>query len=496
MKQLGGVVNDVAFVVGGQARFEIGEEVMLFLDVRPRDRTLSVPGLESGKWTLTAAGDRQRAMAREIRGTDPEAVVARGSARRRSSTNSRRWPPPRHGGRRDADASPTDPTSRTGYGAAGFTLLSPAPRRAGTGPIPRSPLIDTQTGGPAVRRQRPRPAAPRCLDVARERLAGLPPGASRGPRSSTTASRTTADHRHLQRSLREITDEQLDAGGRRCLLLVERHPQRQQRQLLEYIKEMIVTDNVASKFASMSTGCYKISSRTRSASDRLRPRLGPAALMYPAITPDCSVRAASVPLSADERRREGALYPATLSPTRRPTPRPGCRGGHRLHGDDHPGPRRQEARRRKATSSSPAARGPLRHATSGCLPDVAGGARVPPGIYYIRWWRGTRARPARRRRPHRDAADGAGRAGQRDGVHRPRRQVLITWRPPAAGGAPTGYRVLAGYSPGATQFQFPVSGTSLAGAGVPAGRYYVRIVAENAVGVSPVSTELELVVMP
>ena len=37
VKQLGGVVDDVALLIGGQARFESGEEVFLFLDVRPRD---------------------------------------------------------------------------------------------------------------------------------------------------------------------------------------------------------------------------------------------------------------------------------------------------------------------------------------------------------------------------------------------------------------------------------------------------------------------------
>ncbi len=77
MKQLGGVVDDVAFVVGGQARFEVGEEWIVFLDVRPRDRTLSVAGLESGKWTLTASTDAATAMAREMRGADPSTVVSR-----------------------------------------------------------------------------------------------------------------------------------------------------------------------------------------------------------------------------------------------------------------------------------------------------------------------------------------------------------------------------------------------------------------------------------
>ena len=74
VKQLGGIVGGTAFVVGGQAQFTVGEDVLVFLDVRPRDHTLSVSGLEQGKWILDGAAT---SAVRETRGSDPAAVVAR-----------------------------------------------------------------------------------------------------------------------------------------------------------------------------------------------------------------------------------------------------------------------------------------------------------------------------------------------------------------------------------------------------------------------------------
>ena len=53
LKQLGGVVGATALAIGGQAHFAVGETVFVFLDVRPRDLTLLVAGLEQGKWTLS-----------------------------------------------------------------------------------------------------------------------------------------------------------------------------------------------------------------------------------------------------------------------------------------------------------------------------------------------------------------------------------------------------------------------------------------------------------
>lgn len=55
IKQLGGVADELGLTVPTQAHFTSGEPVLLFLEARPRDRTLYTSALWQGKWSL----DRQ-----------------------------------------------------------------------------------------------------------------------------------------------------------------------------------------------------------------------------------------------------------------------------------------------------------------------------------------------------------------------------------------------------------------------------------------------------
>lgn len=74
--------------------------------------------------------------------------------------------------------------------------------------------------------------------------------------------------------------------------------------------------------------------------------------------------------------------------------------------------------------------------------------------------------------------------------------VTFSWAPPASGGAPSSYVLLAGLSPGFASpiASVPTSATGLTVAGVPAGVFYVRVVARNAGGISTDSTEVSLTV--
>lgn len=53
LKQLGGQVGAVGLQIEGQAAFAPGENVLLFLTVRPRDATLYTVGLGAGKWLVS-----------------------------------------------------------------------------------------------------------------------------------------------------------------------------------------------------------------------------------------------------------------------------------------------------------------------------------------------------------------------------------------------------------------------------------------------------------
>jgi Matrixin len=60
LKQAGGIVGDLALDVSGQATFSVGQEVLVFAVVRPRDRTLYTTGLWQGKWAIEQDADGAR----------------------------------------------------------------------------------------------------------------------------------------------------------------------------------------------------------------------------------------------------------------------------------------------------------------------------------------------------------------------------------------------------------------------------------------------------
>jgi hypothetical protein len=503
VKQLGGVVDDIAFVVGGQARFEVGEECLVFLDVRPRDRTLSVAGLESGKWTVTATTAAASAMAREIRGNDPAAVVAR-DYRSVAQLHALAALTGSRASAADATLMPgggTTSTAGSGRGVAAFTLLSPGtPARWHEADSGANVYLDTQSGG------HPQMAGGGLTQLARAAgmwsAAGslpLQPGVQRGPRcfnngepSDGRISVTYGD------PCGEISDESwtLAIGGAYYTSSDVRSVNGV--SYWKIVKGMIVTDNSEWKYSGMSTGCYE---------ELIAHEIGHAigfghaadrpALMYPAITSDCGGRSGSIPLSADELAGMAAIYPRGAVPDPPPSAPTGLTAS--ISGST-------VSITWKAPSGGTAPQGYVLYAgTAPGLSNVGMAStnatglvvpNVPDGIYYIRVVSVSAAGTSAptpdytvnvRVAPPAAPVNAMGSVGAGGNVY-------ISWMPAPTGGTPTRYRVLVGYAPGQTVYQFPVTQPSLGASRVPAATYYVRIVAENGAGVSPPSPELTIVV--
>ena len=62
IKQIGGVVGELGLSIVDQASFERGEDVLLFLEARPRDRSLYTAALWQGKWNLQTTAEGRAAV--------------------------------------------------------------------------------------------------------------------------------------------------------------------------------------------------------------------------------------------------------------------------------------------------------------------------------------------------------------------------------------------------------------------------------------------------
>ncbi len=506
VKQLGGIVGDTAFVVGGQARFTAGEDVLVFLDVRPRDHTLSVAGLEQGKWLLTGAPDEATSAMRETRGHDQAAVVAREyrSAAALDALAALAGTRVSAAGAVVAPVVPVAPrASLDPRDGPAFTLLSSTPARWHEADTATPVFVDTQTGG------HPQFAGGGLTQLSNAaamwRAAGSLPLQNGTARSARCFSNSENDNRlsvTYGDPCGEISDASstLAIGGAYFSSSVQRVVNGV--NYWKITKGMIITDNPASKWSGFSTGCYE---------DVLVHELGHAigfghsadraAIMYPSISSGCFSRTASAPLGTDDRAGMAALYPGGGSPPPPPATTPGTPTGLLSSVVGSTVTIRWTA---AATGGAPTGyqliAGTAPGASNiGAIP-VTGTTLVVPGvpngIYYARV---IATNAAGASAPTADisitvgpAAPGTPRSltavAPSPGV------VSLSWLAPSSGPAPTSYLVVAGHSPGASIYQIPVAGTGLAGGGVPAGTYYVRVVALNGTTPGPASAEVVLIV--
>lgn len=500
LKQLGGVVGGAALLVGGQARFEVGEDVFVFLDVRPRDRTLSVAGLEQGKWTLTAAADSSAAMARDVRGQGGAVVSRDFTSMSRLATLAAGV-----GTRASAADAVLDPGAAPLSGnsseRAAYTLLSSTPARWHEADSGTPVYVDTETGGhPAISggglSQLERAAGMWAAAGSLHLLAGGSRGARCFENSDPSTGRISVTYGD---PCGEIADESpiLAIGGAYYsssdVRTVNGTP------FWRMVKGMIVTDNPEWKFRGLSTGCYE---------ELLAHELGHAigfghaaerpAVMYPSISSECWNRTTSLPLQADELSGMAAVYPRAVSAIDPPAPPASL-------GSSVNGTTVTVSWAPPAGGAAPAAY-QLHAGSAAGLSDygvatIVGTtsiavADVPNGIYFVRLVAVNAGGPSAptpdhvisvQARPPDPPYGVLGSVG-------PGSTATLLWRQAETGGTPTGYVLLVGYAPGATTHQIPVTGTTFAASGVPPGTYYARIVAVNGAGASAPSTEVTLVV--
>ena len=493
LKLLGGTVGDVALAIGGQARFVVGEQVHVFLDVRPRDRSLSVTGLGRGKWTIANARSSSGAGRREPHGGEPAAaddvLNAAKLDRLAALTGSR-------------------------VHAAGTRLRLPALAAGQAGAVPSA------SSAIVARWHEADWGAPVPVDSA---FGGHPlfPGGGLTQLLQSLASWSAAGSLQLaagvERSPRcfgnnEIPDGRISVSyDDPCGEIADTSPVLAiggayysstdvrdvgSHSYWKITKGMVVLDNALPKFAGMSTGCYE---------ELLTHELGHAiglghasispAVMAPSLSPTCVNRAESLPLQAPDLSALGAPYPPSATAPGLPaTP-----GGVTAQVNDHSVTLRWIA----SAGAAPVAYqlqagsvpGGTDHGSVVVNVPTFTAPQVGTGVYYVRVVavNGNGASP-----PTADLVVivGTGLPGVPTALVAgggPGGTVRMQWAAPA-GAAPTGYVLLAGYSPGDIAARIPLGAPALVADHVASGTYYVRVAAMNASGMGPVSPEIMVVV--
>lgn len=134
IKQMGGVADGYGLLVFDQATFGVGEEVLVYLEVRPRDGTLYTSALWQGKWALqtTASGERVAVRAQAPHGQSVAADVQRLADAREEAAIAPV---------RDVGGINVAPAEAPASASQPFALMSPPFRWLSP------PIVDVQAGG-------------------------------------------------------------------------------------------------------------------------------------------------------------------------------------------------------------------------------------------------------------------------------------------------------------------------------------------------------------
>lgn len=493
LKLLGGTTGNRALVVGGQAHFAPGEDVLVFVDVRPRDGSLSVTGLERGKWTMHAGAGTPAAASRTLH--DAPAAVAR-------------------------DVVPAGDLESLAALAGTSVRLPASPRLAPAAPDAAMAAVSADTPATAARWHEADWGAPVFVDSMSSghplfpgggftqllRAIGLwtgpsalrlLPGTLRGPRCF--GSSEAADGR-VSVSYDDPCDEIADTSP--TLAIGGAYYSSADVRVVNGLtfwkitKGVVVLDNARAKFSGLSTGCYEeILTHELGHAVGLAHTSATPAVMAPWLAPECVHRTESLPLQRPDLDALDAAYPAA-PPAQGPPGTPAA-----LTSVVTGSTVRLSWLPTGATASSyQLLVGSVPGAVDlGVFPTAAAALvadHVARGVYYVRVV-AVNAHGASPPSPDIAVVVGDGLPGVPVGLMAAAGQtgdVRVLWQPPRSGPSPAGYVLLVGTAADHPTTRIPVAQPNLAAQGVPPGTYFVRAVAVNGAGAGPASPEIAVIV--
>lgn len=494
LKLLGGTTGNRALVVGGQAHFVPGEDVLVFVDVRPRDGSLSVTGLERGKWTIDggaggpasasrALHDAPASVAQDVLpATDLETLAALAGTSVRLPASPRLAAAAPVGAMADVSADTPAATAarwhEADWGAPVFvdSMASGHPLFPGGGFTQLLRAIGLWTGPSALR---------------------LLPGALRGPRCFGN---TEAADGRVSVSYDDPCDEIADTSP--TLAIGGAYYSSADVRVVNGLtfwkitKGVVVLDNARAKFSGLSTGCYEeiLTHELGHAVGLAHTAVTPA-VMAPWLAPECVHRTESLPLQPPDLEALETAYPAA-PPAQGPPGTPAA-----LTSVVTGSTVRLSWLPTGATASSyQLLVGSVPGAVDlGVFPTAAAALvanDIARGVYYVRVV-AVNAHGASPPSPDIAVVVGDGLPGVPVGLMAAAGQtgdVRVLWQPPRTGPPPASYVLLVGPSADHPTTRIPMAQTTLSARGVPPGTYFVRAVAVNGAGAGPASPEIAVIV--
>jgi hypothetical protein len=512
IKQLGGQIGDEGLAVANQAVFTRGEDVLLFLETRPRDRTLYTAALWQGKWNLqrdAATGERIAVRAQPQR-SDRGILAGEGERRALQAFMSRVGALQSPGaGTRGFVVSPSAgemkaASHQNGVGGAPFALFSP-PWRWNEFDSGASIPVDVMAGG------QPGLAGGGINELIR--LAGEWSGATGlrfvGAGNTPGCSDNAATgNGHILIGFMDPCGEVSDSGGTLAFggAYYTSSGGRSVSGIAfnRAVSGFIVNNNSATALQFLQNSpCFgSVDSHELGHVLGLDHSADPTALMYPSLSfSRCSL--GPVPLSADDLQGIRVIYPGTTSTVTLPGPPIGLTASSSgssvtLAWLAPPSGGTPSAYFIEAGSVPGAAN--LAAFSTGNAATTFSASGVGSGVYYVRVKASNSAGVGG---PSNEATLVVGSAcGGAPGA--PSGFVLtgnsggtVSFQWIAAAGGPTSYIIEAGSTPGATNLansDLGSTATSFTASGVGRGTYFVRLRARNACGTGAPSNEVTLVV--